>query len=189
MRLIALFSVVMVLQGCTVAYYRTDSELSSSKASIIAGKCNIEYFLEISAEQRQRTTGENERAEWAIKAESKYIKSTEKVLNSAGCSANQASSKENANFTINVKISPFHGALGQEWLTGLSFGLIPSWGTRSNEYTYTFSNIENGTSHEYSIDNVSFNHLVLFPVFWVTFFILDETKEFENALENFIENS
>ena len=70
-----------------------------------------------------------------------------------------------------------------------TFGLIPSWGTRPNEYTYTFSNISNGASHEYSIDNVSFNHLVLFPVFWVTFLTLDESKEFESALENFIENS
>ena len=189
MRLAVLLSIVLILQGCTVAYYKTDDELNSSKASLSKGKCNIEYFLEISAEMRQRTTGTNERTEWAEKAESKYINSIEKVFSSVGCSSNQAPAKENANFIINVKISPYYSALGQEWLTGLSFGLIPSWGTRPNEYTYTFSNLENSASHEYSIDNVSFNHLVLFPVFWLTFFTLDETKEFEDALENFIKNS
>jgi hypothetical protein len=180
---------VLILQGCTVAYYKTDDQLSSASVSKVSGNCNIDYYLEISAEQRQRTTGTNERAEWAKNARAKYISSTESVLNFAGCSANQTALKENANFIIKVKISPFNSALGQEWLTGLSFGLIPSWGTRPNEYTYTFSNISNGAIHEYSIDNVSFNHLVLFPVFWVTFLTLDESKEFEGALENFIENS
>ena len=189
MRLTVLLSILLILQGCTVAYYKTDDELASSKGSLVKGSCNIEYFLEVSAEMRQRTTGTNEKPEWAEKAESKYISSTEKVFRSAGCLANQAASKGNANFIIKVEMPPFNSALGQEWLTGLSFGLIPSWGTRPNEYTYTFKNIENGSSHEYSIDNVSFNHLVLFPVSWVTFLTLDETKEYEGALENFIENS
>ncbi|MEX1664301.1 hypothetical protein [Zhongshania arctica] len=189
MRLTVLLSIILILQGCTVAYYKTDDELNSPETSLSKGKCNIEYFLEISAEMRQRTTGTNERAEWAEKAESKYINSIENVFSSVPCSSNQVSAKEHANFIINVKISPYHSALSQEWLTGLSFGLIPSWGTRPNEYTYTFRNLENSASHKYSIDNVSFNHLVLFPVFWVTFLTLDETKEFERALENFIENS
>ena len=180
------FSVILILQGCTVAYYKTDDELNSPMASINHGKCNIKYLLSINAPKDRYRFGKRELVK---NVESKYINSTEKVLNEAGCYATQASSREEANFMINVRVSPFRGSLPQEWLTGLSYGAIPSWGTRPNVYTYTFSNIENGSSHEYSIDNVSFNHLVLFPVFWVTYFTLDENKEYENALENFIENS
>lgn len=171
----SVLSVMLILQGCTVAYNKTDDELNSSLANISNGKCNIAYSLQVFGAKN----GE---------IQPKYINSTEKVLHKAGCSATQASSREKANFLIDVEIAPFR-TLPQEWLTGLSYGQIPSWGTRPDVYTYTFYDIENSSSHEYSIDNVSFNHIALFPVFWVTFLIADEYKDYESALKNFIENS
>lgn len=74
-------------------------------------------------------------------------------------------------------------ALPQEWLTGLSLGLIPSWGTRPAEVRFSFS--QESRTAAYVVDHKTVNHLVLFPVFWITIFLTDEGKAFENALADF----
>ena len=177
------------LQGCTVAYYKTDDNLNKSAKSVMPANCEITYSLEINAEQRQLTTGVTEKDEWVVKAQPQYVASTNKVFKQHGCIAKFEADSDKSDFVAKITISPYRSALGQEWLTGLSFGLIPSWGIRSSEYTYKFTNRVNSGHHSYSIDNVSFNHLILFPFFWVTFFTLDEQRAYENALSNFIENS
>ena len=184
--LIALFA---ALQGCTVAYYKTDDDLTKSAKSVLPANCEITYSLEIHAAELKLTTGVTEKDEWAAKAKPQYIASTNKVFKRHGCIAKFEEDSDKSDFVAKILITPYHSALAQEWLTGLSFGLIPSWGTRPSEYTYEFTNRLNSGHHSYSIDNVSFNHLILFPVFWVTFFTLDEQRAYENALNNFIENS
>lgn len=184
-----LIIVIIVLTGCTVAYYKTDDYLRSSIQKNDFESCAYNYFINISAERRQLTTGTKAMDHWAVEARKEYIESTEKVLKRHGCSANYVDNLDQANLLINIIISPYRSALPQEWLTGLSFGLIPSWGTRRSEYLYTFTNKTDSIKHSYAIDSVAFNHLVLFPVFWITFFTLDEKRAFERALSNFIENS
>ncbi len=180
---------LIIIQGCTVAYYKTDDNLAENNEQTSNEYCQINYTLEIDAEVRQLTTGIKERNDLAEKGKKKYLAIADKVFIKQGCTPNHVENEENADFKIGIKISPYHSALPQEWLTGLSVGLIPSWGTRKNEYTYTFTNKTESVNHSYSVDKVSFNHLVVFPVFWTIFFTLDEHKTFEKALQNFIKNS
>jgi len=70
--------------------------------------------------------------------------------------------------TLEIKISefPFGGACGQEYLTGLSLGLIPSWCTRPNLFKFNFTlNNDHGLCRQkvYSISSTSFSHLILIP--------------------------
>ena len=80
-------------------------------------------------------------------------------------------------------------ALPQEWLTGLTCGAIPSWGTRYGEFKYRFENTPRQTSHTYFVDRPAFNHIIVFPVFWVSFFWPDEIDLYKKALANFLDNS
>jgi len=59
-----------------------------------------------------------------------------------------------------------HAAAPQEWLTGLTFGAIPSWSTR-HQMKMTFELFDGGRSvrrWEYMPEMLWINHLILFPV-------------------------
>ncbi|CAI8974313.1 DUF3558 domain-containing protein [Pseudomonas sp. IT-347P] len=69
---------------------------------------------------------------------------------------------------LEIKISEFSmgGACVQDYLTGLSFGLIPSWCTRSNLYKFDFIlNKDNGFCRQktYSVSATTYSHLVMVP--------------------------
>ncbi|MCF5702499.1 hypothetical protein [Pseudomonas syringae] len=69
---------------------------------------------------------------------------------------------------LEIKISEFSlgGACTQEYLTGLSFGLIPSWCTRPDLFKFDFIlNKENGVCRQktYSVNATTVSHLVMMP--------------------------
>ena len=69
---------------------------------------------------------------------------------------------------LEIKISEISlgGACVQEYLTGLSFGLIPSWCTRPNLFKFDFIlNKDNGFCRQrtYSVSATTFSHLVMIP--------------------------
>ncbi|KPG96241.1 hypothetical protein [Pseudomonas sp. RIT-PI-r] len=69
---------------------------------------------------------------------------------------------------LEIKISEFSlgGACTQEYLTGLSFGLIPSWCTRPDLFKFEFIlNKENGVCRQktYSVNATTVSHLVVIP--------------------------
>ncbi|KRP66705.1 hypothetical protein [Pseudomonas orientalis] len=69
---------------------------------------------------------------------------------------------------LEIKISEFSsgGACGQDYLTGLSLGLIPSWCTRTNLFKFDFI-LNKGRrfcrQKTYSINSTSFSHLTMIP--------------------------
>ncbi|MDT9641190.1 hypothetical protein [Pseudomonas sp. JV245A] len=70
--------------------------------------------------------------------------------------------------TLEIKILElsFGGACAQDYLTGLSLGLIPSWCTRSNLFKFDFIlNKGHGFCRQktYSISSTSFSHLTMIP--------------------------
>ncbi|AZV26870.1 hypothetical protein CT157_12915 [Pseudomonas syringae] len=95
--------------------------------------------------------------------------------------------------TLEIKVSefPFGGACGQEYFTGLSFGLIPSWCTRENLFKFDFTlNSDHGFCRKktYSIGSKSFAHLILVP------FALFEAENrpltiYQTALKDFLQES
>lgn len=69
---------------------------------------------------------------------------------------------------LEIKISEFSsgGACGQDYLTGLSLGLIPSWCTRTNLFKFDFIlNKDQRFCRQktYSINATSLSHLMMIP--------------------------
>lgn len=72
-----------------------------------------------------------------------------------------------------------HAAAPQEWLTGLSFGIIPSWSTR-HELKISFRLVDGETSIrelEYFTKTLWINHLIFFPM---AIFQLDVSSEYKH---------
>lgn len=176
------------LQSCTITYYDLRNELEG--AGKPKSSCEIKYSVSLASGRYTNTFGLHEtEKERAQKEKERYVADTRDVLTTKGCNVAYVEHDEEATLQIRVEHVAYVSALPQEWLTGLSFGLIPSWGTRKSEYTYAFDDKSSGKSHSYTVDSKSYNHLVLFPVFWITFFTLDESRVFKDALNNFLEHS
>ena len=107
-----------------------------------------------------------------------------KVLNLHGiCEVPLVGLNEAESQHLSIEITEYGngGALPQEWLTGLSFGAIPSWGTRKGMYTYQLTYYKNRKyvrEVKYSIDQKSYSWIVFFPFFWINFFTLLEPYEY-----------
>ena len=59
------------------------------------------------------------------------------------------------------------GACPQDFLTGLSLGLIPSWCTRERRFSFQFQLYENDRlcgSNDFSVNETMYGHLLLIPI-------------------------
>lgn len=173
--------------GCSVVTYDLRHELAEVRHP---GHCEIAFALELKSghgtSSLGATTHEPEEVERIRRG---YVDRTVDTLDGLGCGAGEASGDVEPNLSIIVDRQLQLSALPQEWLTGLSFGLIPSWGTKYGQYTFTFTNADTAHTHTYVVDQRDYNHLVLFPVFWVTFFTANEHRAYANALANFAKSS
>jgi len=113
---------------------------------------------------------------------------TERVLTEKGCTAKFVKNPHDANLKIEVVISPFLSALPQEWLSGLSLGLIPSWGTKEGEFRFSFEDAKSNETRTYYVDKPLFNHVIVVPVFWLGFFFPDPAELYGRALSDFVEH-
>jgi len=95
----------------------------------------------------------------------------------------QDNSSDTFHLDIFAKYQGHGGAGGQEFLTGLSLGLIPSWGTRKNLYEYKFKLYKNGQLYktsDYHIDEDFYAHLILLPYgLWDTYFVFTDGMHYE----------
>ena len=92
---------------------------------------------------------------------------------------------------LEIKISEFSsgGACTQDYLTGLSLGLIPSWCTRPNLFKFHFVlNKDQSLCRQqiYSISSTSFSHLLMIP-----FALFNANNQpltlYQAALKNFLQ--
>jgi len=179
----------VLLSSCTVAHYEINNWLNRVAPHDNEGTCDIKYALMITSGSHTNTFGVNQdNDERQLKLKRIYGESIENVLKEKKCTAVQVRDEDAANYIIHVERLISLSALPQEWLTGLSFGLIPSWGTRPRQFVYTFEDRTSKKKHSYVVDQKSYNHLVLFPVFWISFVTLDEFNIFEKTLMNFMES-
>lgn len=187
MRSISFIIFSLFLSSCSIITYDIRNELPEVENG---ESCKIAFTLDLQSGHSTNSFGNQAHENEVLKElEENYIKTTLNTLNSLGCSSKQAKNISESNFTINVSRQLQLSALPQEWLTGLSLGLIPSWGTKYSQYVFTFTHEGSGKTHSYQIDQNNYNHLILFPVFWVTFFTTDEQRAYTNALTNFIKSS
>jgi hypothetical protein len=178
-RWMAVFIATSMLLSCGISYYQVRNKLSGNSSQGYDEACDIKYFISI----------EMPEVAWARKHKNKYIESTQEIFDKKRCAARRVDHEEDANFKIRIAISYQINALPQEWLTGLSFGLIPSWGTRPGVLKYTFGNMGTKQGHTYFIDEKSYGHILLFPISWITFITLDEMDVYKKTLTNFLEGS
>lgn len=93
---------------------------------------------------------------------------------------------------INIKQKSGGGACSQEYLTGLSLGLIPSWCTRHDLYHYLFKLYRNSqlcSKNEFSVDETSYSHLIFLPVGLIQIaqgVYSEPVKLYEEALTSFV---
>lgn len=177
----------LFLSGCSIVTYELRDELPETNS---AASCDITFLLDLDSSSHTNSFGANPHQVEALKElRESYITSTTNTLNDLGCIAKQTPIIAEANFSVNISRQLQLSALPQEWLTGLSFGLIPSWGTKYEQYVFTFTHNDSGQTYSYKIDQNNYNHIILFPVFWVIFFTADEQEAYKSALINFIKSS
>jgi hypothetical protein len=168
----------IALSSCTVSWLGLRQEAQSSTDAACPGSLEVA----VTAGHTTNSGGPVQDSEEKVqKQRARYQDIAERVLEAKHCVLSQTSSAEP--LRIQVQRLEQVGALPQEWLTGLSFGLIPSWGTRPAEVRYTFS--QGPRVATYVVDDSRVNHLFLLPFFWVSFVLPDEASKFEDALNDF----
>jgi tetratricopeptide (TPR) repeat protein len=176
----------LMLQSCTIAHFSVENMLNNPLPEHKQSS-KVSYYVSVDGQMLQRTrTHPKYDPQRLEEMRTRYCKSTQEAFDREGLIATCTTNKENASFIVDIKATPFRSALPQEYLTGLSFGLIPSWGTRYDEYRYTFEEIGVKKAHSYYINTKSYNHLFLFPIFWIDFITMDESRVFRKTLHNYL---
>jgi len=171
-----LLLLILGMQGCTVVHYNSHG-LSKPSSSLTKKNCEVSYFIEAVGFHKERTQ----------KTLSQYNQTAKETFDALGCNNKLASESAAADLVVLVNYKGHGGAAGQEYLTGLSLGIIPSWFTRESMYTYTVSSQAN--SKTYNLDHVSYNHLILFPLIWLNLLTDSEQEHFSSVLTDFIKNT
>lgn len=180
----------ILLQGCTVGWYSLRWEQNSSLSNKSnAWACPTNYEIEVKSSHYTNTFGEkNARTEHLAKVQNELNAATVAVLTELGCNLDGSEIMDQSySLKITVTEQNFASALPQEWLTGLSLGLIPSWGTRPDRWKFQFSLGEN--SQAFYVDDTRFNHIIAFPVFWLTFPLMNVESEYKASLRDFAKNA
>ncbi|PRA31491.1 hypothetical protein [Pseudomonas poae] len=116
-------------------------------------------------------------------------KATQKIIPNAQDNTSKLTAPPLSTLEIKLSESSSGGACTQEYLTGLSLGLIPSWCTRPELFTFHFRlNNDHGLCRQktYSISSTTFSHLTAIP-----FAIVDTDNKpltlYQAALEDFLQ--
>lgn len=173
------------LQACTLARYQIRDPLPTTPQPAPSA-CEVRYSLTLYEVYRTNTAGalvivdkrlEDDRA--------KYVRATNEALHEAGCAGTlEISASQEVDLQVAIHAQPNISAAPQEWLTGLSGGLIPSWATAPSQYQFHFTDARG--SHSYAIDEKRVSHLVLAPVCWITFRTADPYRIYKAAVRNFL---
>ena len=112
-----------------------------------------------------------------------FRKATSSVFNEKGIIPSFVENQQDADIQIKIARDPFY-TLPQEYLTGLSLGIIPSWGTRSDKFGYR---IATSTAQIIiHVDETTYNHILLTPVCLAELPFVFDTEIYKKALEKYI---
>ena len=179
-----------ILSACTVGRYTLENSINSSKESqqSIEKKVRINYYISIKGRQIFDTRSSCFRSKRVREYKKDYAQVTKEILLNIYeiKDAKLVSNKNNADLIIDINYHTHPSATDGEWLTGLSFGMIPSWGTRKNEVSFRLNNTSLNKIHNYWVDDNRFNHLIAFPFTWTLFFIDYPMDKYKDALGDFL---
>ena len=177
----------VLLQGCSIARLDLRKEPTENGSRTFSSwKCPDNISVSYTGGTYTHTSGEKKYDKIKTdKIRNKYIQSTYYVLAEAGCKT-PGEDKNSNDTALKIEIIEMQqlSATGGEYLTGLSFGLIPSWDTRYAELRFTME--EDKRTGVYVVDDKRFNHIIVFPVFWLSFFMQNEQQKYKDALQDFI---
>jgi len=184
----------LILQSCSVSYLELKNELKENalSGSGYGQPCDIRFYIKLTGYRVRAKPGP---PTWMYLDSfhedrlREYIVATQQLVRNKGCTASYVEHEEEANLRIQIARLRVGGTAPQDYLTGLSFGLIPSWKTVEGAREFSFENVSEKKKHYYTVDQKTFAHLILFPIFWVTFLTLDDMSKYENALTNFLNHS
>ena len=168
-----------LLQGCTIVYH-VPRTTRVDEVAIKRNTCEFTYSIELNVPYS---------ASLSQKRHNKYKEMTQKVLDDTGC-IHQESNKPGVNgqhLEVTILTRGFE-TLPQTWLTGLSFGIIPSWSTTPGAYMYRFTVTSQGNEFigTYSVDVKTINHILVFPVIWINAFTFRQPDTmYEESLRDF----
>jgi hypothetical protein len=189
--MIKFFNIIIytiLLSGCTVATYELQSQLENPVA--LNNKCNIVFGVTLESSRQTNSLGIKQDAKEKIETLSEdYIKSTSAALTELGCKYSFSSLETDIDLIIKIERKLQLSALPQEYLTGLSLGLIPSSGTKYGQFVYSFQFTETDKKFIYKVNQTNYNHLFIAPIFWVSFITANEQKTYQEAIINFIKNT
>jgi len=148
-RLLVTFFIVIICVGCTAYKVNPPIGREGSKGAIEVASFEI-----------------NNRSPWerSVFVRDAYEVTGEMLLGAA------EEKKRDKHLVVNIDQRFGGGACTQEYFTGLSLGLIPSWCTRPEMYRFEFVLIAGGEEcrrENYSIDIFSFAHIFLLPFAFV----------------------
>jgi hypothetical protein len=181
--------VALALQSCSI--WRFDLRNKLENVGPGRPSCEIRYSITVASAYNPQTVDGREFQERMLrKARDKYVADTGDVLRGKGCGTAYVEHNDEATLEIRIEDRSRLKSLPQEWLTILSFGLIPSWTTRKSEYVYSFTDKASGTTHRYTVDTKGYNHLILTPLYFIWVFTLDKDQRnvYKDALTNFLEH-
>ena len=155
-----------------------------------SSKPEISDTTTLKAESRIKTfTLEHQSLRHTNWLEKSLHEATETAIPSAQDMSSQAKPKSKPDLTIKTLEFSTGEACAQEYLTGLSLGLIPSWCTRpilKVKLTLNHGNTPCQTN-EYLISSTSISHITLVP--FVVFNPSNQTIEiYQSILKDFISN-
>ncbi len=174
------------LSGCTVGWYHLNPQ--SPAGAPMRWGCPDLVNVVVSSATWTRTRGTRSTDEHDLVDKRRmYRQAAEEVLTDHGCNLSNTGSATYAT-TLQITIEEVQqlSATGEEYLTGLSLGLIPSLSTRPAELRFNFVQGDRQTS--FTVDEKRINHILVTPFFWSTFVLESEQREFRNALEQFTSN-
>ncbi len=184
--LLQILFLTALLQGCTVAYYDIANPLRSNTQPIAISSKTVSYAidLELVASNEKKTIPRAYATQQLDVLKSEYAQSTQEVLKQFGFEAQQVTHRNQADLSIRILINPYFHTLPQEYLTGLSFGLIPTSGVREQQFLFTFD-YPSSRSYSYIINEKSYNHLLLTAALPASLIGLDKQRIYQKALSNF----
>jgi hypothetical protein len=161
-KLIILFA-LLILPACTVVHYDYRAEPSGAiRLKLGPAKVHI--------------SGTNIEPD-------KFRSATAEVLAKKGINASFVEDKKNSDIQVQITREHFY-TLEQEYLTGLSLGIIPSWGTRVNKFIYRIATSSEQVSVH--VDETTYNHILLMPICLLQLPFMTDTSIYKYALSQYI---
>lgn len=185
---IAVILFALLLPSCTIAWYEIRNELPANRVMEQAGSCYLTYSLVVKEGCCTSAHGIRQPDDRLRRISGEYARATERILNDRGCVAKRVELDDDTDLKVQVDLLLDLKTLPQDWLTYLSLGVVPSWGTRPDQYVFTFEDKNANVRNSYPVDLKSASHLLLFPLSWTALITVDEVKAYEEALAGFLDS-